>query len=317
MIFERHFKSIRVTQGFNIINDHQLKALILGEKGPTTSHHTAILRTCRLFHQEGRDLVGPNVLFCFPAYLTMLQCLSEMDPEVIKSVRHVHVMAREFSIKIQEGPKAFRRMKVYIGHVLGCLRGLRLERLTIDSSGALSPFEHTKVYMDFCSLLKTGGWGSVRYITSTARSRRAVPLLPPTTVQSFIGNGVLEHVSGGGRHTNVAMHLTEETDTAWSPMTEDWRKKYETLWWAPATYLSSEQLDTLKDNGFPRGSRLHVVMERDMKKCLDEDESSVSQDSRPYFRGKTWGQIKKTMREIRYQCVVGQHVFQTLQIALE
>lgn len=116
----------------------------------------ALLRSCRRSRMEIGDSWLPRVQFWFTDVKTMLDRLSHLTPDIVSKIRHMTVGAKQILLRSKHHAGGY-----HIESAFRLLQGLRLDQLTVFTSGRRSVDSHT-----IRGLIRHGsGWKTLRYLT--------------------------------------------------------------------------------------------------------------------------------------------------------
>ncbi|KAL4808656.1 hypothetical protein BDV18DRAFT_88333 [Aspergillus unguis] len=281
-IYRCLFSSMRLASGYKTPTKRIKPAL----------HSLAILRACRLIHQEAQSAWLPQVLFAFETLEDMLDKFSSLPAETLSQIRHLRVSSRA---RMPWGRQDH-------GHdhtparVLWCLQlfpALRLNTFTYFNGA----------YADVCFetlrqlILRGSGWRELRYITQHTgmlqverlhllKSKEPWPKPWPT-----VWHGDLLRRDGVDSGASIKLYTSRETSL---PNVIVNSKSWET-WEEDLVRLEeihrrgfSERQPLLRREEL--GRELLVVVRRG-------EDADILQVGEGFFRGldteKTWAEIKQ------------------------
>ena len=152
MIFECLFRSTVISHG-------------LDKAG---SNHTAILSTCKLFHQEAESLLGSIVSYHFRSTEVMLDCLFTLSPHQLREIRNIRVEA--FPLSLIEDKDDYPSTTHYFCAALCVLTGLCLDCLVVEDCYSCfdNDWAHRGAYNEIAQLLCADGWKELHFIVPSA-----------------------------------------------------------------------------------------------------------------------------------------------------
>lgn len=116
----------------------------------------AFLRACRRSRMEIGDSWLPRVQFWFTDVRIMLDRLSRATPDTVSKIRQMTVGAKQIFLRSKHHAGSY-----HIESAFKLLQGLRLDQLTVFTSGRRSVDSHT-----IRGLIRYGsGWKTLRYLT--------------------------------------------------------------------------------------------------------------------------------------------------------
>ena len=156
---------------------------------PPLSDHTAVLRTCRRLHAEGRDLIAPNVtLHCSSAVLMWEYLLRHVPAAVLPRLRRGSVAA------LLRHPAYPRTGRVQwppgtLTGVMHAFPGLCLDRLYVDGINPTPSNVTTRQMADVQEMATSRGWRELHYVVALDGALGDAPSLD--AVVTFAREGVV------------------------------------------------------------------------------------------------------------------------------
>ncbi|KIM96031.1 hypothetical protein OIDMADRAFT_20935 [Oidiodendron maius Zn] len=168
-------------------------------------HALAILRTCRLIHEETKFLWLPHVLFHFERPEDLLDKLSPLHPTTLSQIRYLRTGGAPLVLQpIDDDDDVYYRL----AYTLKLLPGLSLNTLTV-----LGPSDGPIAYDTLDGLIEYGnGWRELHFITpnSSMLSFKKIDLFmaPPywRKPQPASWNEILARRDGEGSGSSVTIY---------------------------------------------------------------------------------------------------------------
>ena len=275
MIFEQFFRSITMRHGL----------------GTTSTTYTALL------HSEASHLLALNISLHFRSTETMLDCLTILPSDTIKSLRHIRVRAFPFPIN---------RTTYQMAHTLPMFLGLQLDLFEVEDCyhdpGENDPWSHCGTYFDVGSLIFNDGWKELHYISPTTEFMTgAFDEHQRRVAQPSGWREDLLNRDGGDSGATVEMFVANEPGVTRMAENPSSRTAYSAI----PGHLSHERhqpnvisgpnfvmVEPASEEDIDRREVL-VVVKRGKGVKYVQDGSRFYKKLQEVFRGKTWQEVKE------------------------